>query len=177
MTNDIQVRKVALEDKKHTPTAYQVINAAFRSPDSWTTDRAIVAVDRITPEGIDQLVENSGRSDVFLYAFDKETMIGCILIKPEVDGEGAILSMLAVSPSHQSRGIGGLLIRESLQYIQHNMTHIKQAIVHVFQCRPELLIWYKGLGFIDAGELIPFPEKSILLVQEAPLVVLRYFFI
>jgi predicted N-acetyltransferase YhbS len=175
MTNNIQVRQVTLADKKYTATAHQVINAAFRSSDSWTTDSAIVGIDRITPDGIDQLIDQNGRPDVFLYAFDQETMIGCILIKPEANGgEGALLSMLAVSPSHQSQGIGGLLIRESLQYIRYNMTHIKQAIVHVFQCRPELLSWYTRLGFTDAGEMIPFPEKSILLVEEAPLVVLRY---
>lgn len=162
------VRPVQTEDKKYNAAALEMINVAFRSSDSWTTDRAIVGVPRITLEQLNEAVENSGKEDVLMYAFYNENVAGCILIK----GDG-MLSMLAVSPSYQSQGVGGLLIQESILYMK-SVLRMKLAMVHVFQCRPELLAWYQRIGFKDDGQVIPFPYKSVLLVDEAPLVVLKY---
>lgn len=165
--NVIQVRPVTAGDNKHTTKVCQMINDAFRSSDSWTRDSHIVGVERITHDGVKELIDNNGKPDTIMYAFDNDEVIGCIVIR-----EDGLLSMLSVSPAHQSRGIGGLLMREAIAYMK-NVLHKKMAIVHVFQCRPELLIWYQRIGFVDYGEVIPFPVKEILLVEEAPLVVLK----
>lgn len=166
--DSIKVRPAQPDDKKYNLEAFKMINTAFRSSDSWTTDSAIVGIDRITLDGLSEMVENSGKGDVLMYAFDNETIAGCVVIKQD-----GLLSMLAVCPSYQSQGVGGLLIRESIEYMKSTL-FMKLAMVHVFQCRPELLTWYQRIGFEDDGQVIPFPEKSILLVDEAPLVVLNY---
>lgn len=166
--NHILIRPVQITDKKYTSEACQMINAAFRSSESWTTDRAVVGIDRIDEKGVDALIEASGKGDVLLYAFDQEVIVGCILIKQD-----GLLSMLAVSPKYQSRGIGGLLIRKTIEYMKTVLV-MKMAMVQVLISRPELLTWYQRIGFEDDGEVIPFPDKSILIVDEAPLAVLKY---
>lgn len=165
---NITVRPVIPEDhKNYASAAHEMIVEAFRSPEGWTSDGHIVGIDRITLEGVNELIDNSGKSGVFLFAFDKDVLVGCILIC-----EDGLLSMLSVSLKYQSQGIGGLLIKESTEYMK-SVLLMKMAIVHVFQCRPELLTWYQRIGFKDNNEVIPFPVKDILLVDEAPLVVLR----
>jgi GNAT superfamily N-acetyltransferase len=164
----ILIRPVQIRDKQYTPEACKMINAAFRSSESWTTDRAVVGIDRIDEKGVDEIIENSGKADVLLYALDGEAIVGCVLIKQD-----GLLSMLAVSPRYQSRGIGGLLIKKTIEYMKTILV-MKMAMVHVFLCKPELLTWYQRIGFEDDGEVIPFPDKSVLIVDEAPLAVLKY---
>lgn len=164
----INVRPVRPDDKKYNADVFKMINKAFRSSDSWTTDGAIVGVDRVGQDELNQMVENSGKEDVLMYAMDDETIAGCVLIK-----QNGLLSMLAVCPSYQSQGVGGQLIRESIEYMK-SVLCMPLAQVYVFQCRPELLTWYQRIGFKNEGEIIPFPDKSILIVEEAPLVVLNY---
>lgn len=163
----IQVRSVTVDDEKHTTEVCEMINEAFRSSESWTRDSHIVGAERISHDGVKELIDNNGKPDTFMLAFDSNKVVGCIVIR-----EDGLLSMLSVSPKYQSRGIGGLLMRESIAHMK-NVLQKKMAIVHVFQSRPELLIWYQRLGFVDYGEVIPFPIKEILLVDEAPLVVLK----
>ncbi|RCI05813.1 hypothetical protein CU098_012647 [Rhizopus stolonifer] len=172
MIKEIYIRPVTLEDIQYNEVAFQMINAAYRSSESWTTDNHLVSIDRVQVEDIQNLIEKSGQPNVLLYAFDVNTVIGCILIQPEQNGE-ALLSLLAVSPTHQSRGIGKQLIEKAIGYVQTNMPNINQVLVHVFDCRKELVNWYIRLGFVDKRELIPFPYKEILLAKEAPLLILR----
>ncbi|CAO0797489.1 unnamed protein product [Mucor circinelloides] len=172
--SQITVRPVTSEQyEKIKRTVYDIINVAFKSDDSWTTDRAFVSIDRIPTAGEAEFDARCKEPNVLLCAFDEQDQIvGVIHI--QVQGSEALLNCLGVSPSHQSRGVGSLLIRESVKHIQANMPTIKEAVVHVFVARPELTTWYVRMGFKDVGEVIPFPYGDILIVDEAPLVILRY---
>ncbi|KAG0740944.1 hypothetical protein G6F57_011109 [Rhizopus arrhizus] len=71
----------------------------------------------------------------------------------------AEVGLFSVSPYEQSRGIGGQLVRAALTEMKEmGMTH---AIMHVLENRPEILKWYKKLGFEETGERVPFiwPEQ------------------
>ncbi|KAI8637962.1 hypothetical protein BD408DRAFT_423719 [Parasitella parasitica] len=158
------------QELKHT--IYEIINVSFRSDASWTNDRAFVNVDRIPVGGETEFDFKCNEPNVLLCAFDGNQIVGVVHIL--IQGNEAILNCLGVSPTHQSRGVGSLLIRESVKYIQGNMPTIKEAVVHVFVSRHELTTWYIRMGFQDKGEVIPFPHGDILIVDEAPLAVLRY---
>ncbi|KAI8337395.1 acyl-CoA N-acyltransferase [Choanephora cucurbitarum] len=173
MLSTIHVQPATPADKKYINAAHRMINAAFRSSDSWTTDTHLVSIDRVSCQDVEELVEKSGNPDTLLYAFDRDTIIGCILISPR-ENNTVLLSLLAVSPTHQSRGIGKMLIREAIEYTKSSIPDAKEVQVHVFQCRKELIDWYVRLGFLDEGILLPFPHKQILLVNEAPLSVLKF---
>ncbi|KAI9475515.1 MAG: acyl-CoA N-acyltransferase [Benjaminiella poitrasii] len=166
--SQIEVRLV--KDKRLTPVACQVINAAFRSDESWTNDKAVVGKDRVKEYQLNEFLDQP--DSYFLYAFDKEEVVGVIWIHPSLDAY--MLSMLSVRPSHQSRGLGALLVNESIHFIQHELPKTRTTIaVYVFQYRIELLAWYRRMGFVD-DKVIPFPDKSVLTVDEAPLVIMKY---
>lgn len=76
----IKVRPVRAEDRKHNTEVVKMINAAFQSSESWTSDSAIVSVDRISVERLDKMIQTSGTENVFLYGFDGETVVGSIKI-------------------------------------------------------------------------------------------------
>ncbi|CEP18957.1 hypothetical protein [Parasitella parasitica] len=153
-------------------TIYEIINVSFRSDDSWTNDRAFVNVNRIPINGEAEFDARCAEPNALLCAFDGDQIVGVIHILAQRNE--ALLNCLGVSPTHQSRGVGSLLIRESVKHIQENMPTIKEALVHVFESRHELTTWYVRMGFQDKGEVIPFPHGDILIVDEAPLAVLRY---
>lgn len=170
----IHVRPATLTDSEYNKIAYQMINAAFRSSDSWTTDSHLVSIDRISLKDVEELVEKNGSPNVLLYAFEQDKIIGCILIRPQDNGT-VLLSLLAVSPTHQSKGIGRMLINEAIKYTKTSVSGTKEVHIHVFQCRKELVDWYTRMGFLDEGILLPFPHKEILCVDEAPLSVLKLY--
>lgn len=173
-SSTIIVREVQPEDLKKNAEVCKLINDAFRSDESWTTDRHCVATDRITLEGFTEMIDNNYNPNIFLYAVDGDEIVGTVQIMPEKGKNSVLLSLVSVKPSHQSRGVGSLLMRESIRYVKENMKHITEAVIHVLECRPELLVWYKRLGFQDTNETLPFHDKSILLVDEAPFAVLKY---
>lgn len=178
MTTDKNISQITVQPVKPLQyneikrTVYDIINVAFRSDDSWTTDRAFVAIDRIPTSGEADFDARCNEPNALLCAFDGDQIVGTVHIL--VQGSEATLNCLGVSPSYQSHGVGSLLIRESIKYIEETMPSIKEAVVHVFVSRSELTTWYVRMGFKDVGEVIPFPYKDVLIVDEAPLVILRY---
>lgn len=171
---NIIVREVQPQDLKQNAQVCKMINEAFRSDDSWTNDRHCVGVDRIQLDQFTDMISKNGNPDIFLYAVDGEQIVGTVQIVPEKGTTTALLSLVSVSPTHQSRGVGSLLMRECIRYMKENMKHMTEAYIYVLECRPELLSWYTRLGWQDNNEVIPFPDKSVLIVDEAPLRVLRY---
>ncbi|KAI7890036.1 uncharacterized protein EV154DRAFT_422742 [Mucor mucedo] len=122
---------------------------------------------------IDDLKHVSAATLVVNQAYRCEgEIVGTIKIQPLKDTNEAEIGLFAVSPIHQSRGVGGQLIRNSL------LTMIKlgfdTAVIQVLENRPDIIAWYRKLGFENLlGERIPFgwPEKS--LVHDLHVLILR----
>jgi predicted N-acetyltransferase YhbS len=157
------VRPATPKDKDHTSHVTHFINDAYNSTAAWTSTIELVEGDRITTEGVDALIDHHDSSKSLLYAFDNDKVIGAILVSAiEKDPGDALLSMLAVSPEYQSRGVGGLLMREGMK---HTLSiGLKTSVVHVFKGRTELLTWYGNLGFKEK-ETVDFAFPEILKVQ------------
>lgn len=134
-------------------------------PGGWTTEKDIVAGLRCTEEDMYRFVEENGQPNTLLFAFDEEKVVGTLLIQPNQNGEKeAEIGLLSVSPLYQSRGIGGKLIRQAFVEMQQlGFTH---AIMHVLENRPDVLSWYKKLGFVETGERIPFIWPEMLKVDK-----------
>jgi ribosomal protein S18 acetylase RimI-like enzyme len=89
-----------------------------------------------------------------------DEVVGTVQLQhKEGDGEAEI-GLFSVSPKHQSRGIGGKLIREAMRVIKEDLKY-KHAFVHVLENRIDILGWYRKLGFKETGERVAFvwPEK------------------
>jgi ribosomal protein S18 acetylase RimI-like enzyme len=77
----------------------------------------------------------------------------------------AMITRFAVSPQHQSKGLGRLLLEYSLTVMKR--VGYERCSLRVFENRPEVLGWYTKLGFADTGERRKFkvPEGKQLLLD------------
>ncbi|KAI8326697.1 acyl-CoA N-acyltransferase [Choanephora cucurbitarum] len=161
----IFVRKALPSDIKYVQEATKTVNAAYRSEGGWTTEKDIVGGLRCTEEDMKHFVEESGQPNTLLFAFDEETVVGTLQIQPmKSEEKEAEIGLLSVSPLYQSRGIGGKLIRQAL--IEMQQLGFTFAVMHVLENRPEILSWYRKLGFSETGERIPFVWPEMLKVDE-----------
>ena len=99
------------------------------------------------------------RSGMFLLAEEDEHPSGCVYIGRR--GDRGYFGLLAVAPRLQGRGLGRRLVaaaEEKLRAEGH-----REVEILVVDLRKELLPFYAGLGYREAGEE-PFPEGYELLL-------------
>lgn len=110
---------------------------------------------RCTEEDMKKFIEESGKPNTLLFAFEEDSVVGTVQIQPSADHpHEAEIGLFAVSPLHQSRGIGGNLIRNAM--LEMKEQGYTSAFLHVLENRPEILTWYRKLGFQETGERVPF---------------------
>jgi ribosomal protein S18 acetylase RimI-like enzyme len=118
------------------PTLVLVINKAFAIEtflDSTRTDLEHLSV--TTHKGDFLLAERDGQA------------VACVYV--EVRGERAYFGMLAVDPAQQGQGFGRLLTTAAEQYgREHGCKHMD---ITVLSLRPELLPFYRRLGYSETG--------------------------
>ncbi|KAG2208685.1 hypothetical protein INT47_007784 [Mucor saturninus] len=168
----IVVREVNIDDLKHVSAATLVVNQAYRCEGGWTTEKEIVSGLRCTEQDMAYYMTHHGQPDILFFAFENTDIVGTIKIQPVKDTNEAEIGLFAVSPFHQSRGIGGQLIRNSL--LTMAKLGFETAVIQVLENRPDIIAWYRKLGFENLlGERIPFgwPEKS--LVHDLHVLILR----
>ncbi|KAG1051308.1 hypothetical protein G6F43_006472 [Rhizopus delemar] len=149
---DIIVRKATLDDLKYTRDVSDMVNHAYQSKDGWTSERDIVQEERCDEELVASFIRQTGDPHVLLFAVEQpHKIVGTlqIQISPEHPSEAGI-GFFSVSPFEQSRGIGSKLIRAALEEMKQ--MGMMYARMNVFENRPELLSWYKKLGFQETGE-------------------------
>lgn len=168
----ISVRLVQSSDLKFVAEATSVVNNAYRSEGGWTTEKDIVGGLRCTEEDMTRFINENGKPNTLLFAFEEEQVVGTVQIQPShsVNNEAEV-GLFSVSPLHQSRGIGGKLIRQAME----EMTKLgfDTATMHVLENRPEILAWYKKLGFTETGERIPFVWPEMLKVKNLHFLTLK----
>ncbi|KAI9256449.1 acyl-CoA N-acyltransferase [Phascolomyces articulosus] len=173
----IFVREVILDDLKHNETVHAVINGAYRSEGGWTTEKDLVSGERVNIDDVEKFVRENGKPNTLLYAFDtsgasgEETVVGTIQLQPSADGQEAELGLFAVSPTMQSRGVGGRLVRSGFERMKE--LGFKVAMIHVLETRVEILNWYRKLGFKETGERIPFVWPEMLKVKDVCFITLK----
>ncbi|KAG0054087.1 hypothetical protein BGZ83_011971 [Gryganskiella cystojenkinii] len=160
----------------------------------WTTEAHLISDERVSLKQLkDALLD---KINPILLAFDTETNkpVGTLQLDPaeyypdfgEYTAEGyycsyedplpkkqqIFIGLFSVDPLYQSRGVGRMLVDEALRYSKENLGR-KQAVVYVIKQRPELVTWYKRLGFADYGERVPFPDQNLMKKEDIHFQVLR----
>ncbi|KAF9430772.1 hypothetical protein BGZ94_004066 [Podila epigama] len=180
----VTVRLATIDDVQNDKVLNQihsVINRAYRSEGGWTTEAHLVSEERITKDELKEALVDP--VNPILLAFDSETNepLGTLQLEPaEVYPDFGVytkegyscdyveklpkdkqifLGLFSVDPLQQSRGIGRKLVEAGLAYAKDTLGR-SQALVYVIVQRPELIAWYKRLGFVDYGEKVPFPDAS-----------------
>jgi predicted N-acetyltransferase YhbS len=133
-----------------------LIARAYRGDASrvgWTHEADLLDGQRTDVEALSEMI--SDPDTVILVAFDRETLVGCVLVERQ-DNESAYLGLLSVEPARQAAGIGRLLVdaaeREAVSRFgarRMKMTVIRQRV--------DLIPWYERRGYALTGETAPFP--------------------
>lgn len=87
-------------------------------------------------------------------------ILACVCI--ELHGSRGYLGQLAVDPAHQGNGLGGLMIRAAEDHLRKAGCEAVDIIV--LSMRPDLLPFYRRLGYLEIG----FVENFRPVRQLAP---------
>jgi len=83
--------------------------------------------------------------------------LGCVYV--ELRGERAYFGMLAVDPAQQGKGMGRLMTAAAEQYGRnHQCKHME---ISVLSLRPELLPFYRNLGYLESGAEEFRPSRAL----------------
>jgi ribosomal protein S18 acetylase RimI-like enzyme len=120
-----------------------------------------VSGERCTADVMKEFILLNGQPNTLLFAFEEDQLVGTVQIQPCKQHAGeAEIGLFSVSPLYQSRGIGGKLIRQAM--IEMRQLGFHAATMHVLENRPEILTWYRKLGFVETGERVPFIWPELL---------------
>jgi GNAT superfamily N-acetyltransferase len=158
-----------------------IVNEAYRTPKSWTTEAHLVRGERISEAQVQDLIA-AQHDTLFVFVSDEDRnagVLGCICAEwgrehPEwgLGPEAAMLGLFAVSPSWQSKGIGTSLFLHALAYA-HACWGCTSAVMWVIRQREDIIQWYRRLGFEWTGERKPFVFPELQLSDEIEFHVLR----
>lgn len=126
----------------------------------------------MTEQDMVNCIKENGNPYTLLFAMEADTIVGTIQVQPsEKVAHEAEFRLFSVSPFHQSKGIGGKLLKSALEEMKAtNKTH---CVIRVFENRPELLNWYKKLGFVETGDRIPYPWPERLQTPNLDFLVMK----
>ncbi len=158
------------------PRLARLVNSAYRgeaSRQGWTTEAHLLDGQRIDEAGLLEMLQAPDAAVLLCRGAGGE-LLGCFHVQASA---GRLhLSMLAVAPAGQGRGVGKFLLRAAEAYgRQHHCTVSQMTVISV---RPELIAFYERQGYRPTGATEPFPtdprygmpkQPLVLLVLEKPL--------
>lgn len=151
---------------------HRIIQQAYRTELSWTTEVNLVKGERISlPQLQAQLAAQ--KDPIFVAETRLESgdaaIAGCICaewakLHPDVglSEECTMFGLFAVDPAHQSVGIGTRLLQHAVTFAKEEWG-CERAVLWVIKQRTEILAWYERLGFEWHGETrdFVFPELAL----------------
>ena len=146
------------------------VNAAYRGDTArqgWTTESDLLDGQRIDEAGVADMLALPGAA--MLLAFDAEgELLGSF--HAQAKGRLLYLSMLAVTPTLQTQGVGKFLLAAAEDYgRQHGCTLSHMTVISV---RPELIAYYERRGYHRTGATEAFPTDPRYGIPRQPLVLL-----
>ncbi len=136
----------------------RLLNSAYRGESSkkgWTTEADLIEGEIRTSDGqVSELMNTAGH--VFIIYRKDHQIIGNVNL--QLHGDRLYLGLFAVSPVLQGGGIGREILKACEEYAHH--IGIKTIYMRVVSLRAELIAWYKRNGYMETGEVIPFPDDG-----------------
>ncbi len=152
------------------PRLTRLVNSAYRGETSrqgWTTEAHLLDGPRIDEAGVRELLAAPDAALLLCQNAGGE-LLGCF--HAQTRGVAVYLSMLAVAPAGQGRGVGKFLLQAAEAYgRQHRCTTSKMTVISV---RPELIAFYERQGYRLTGATEPFPTDPRFGIPRQPLVLL-----
>ena len=157
---------LALATPADAPRLTTFVNAAYRGDTArqgWTTEADLLDGQRIDEEGMREMLGRPGAAMLLCQSAAGE-LLGSFHV--QVKDELIYLSMLAVNPTGQARGVGKFLLSAAED---HGCTLSRMTVISV---RAELLAYYERRGYHRTGATEPFPTDPRFGIPRQPLVLL-----
>ncbi len=137
------------------PEVVDLVNKAFRGSEGWAVEFRVVEGPRITLEGL--RADIAAKPDALQLVWRDEVdggLVGSVWMEPL--GEGVwYLGLLCVSPQAQTKQLGRALLAASEEAAKkHGATRMRISVMNV---RDTLMQWYERRGYVQTGEMKPFP--------------------
>jgi GNAT superfamily N-acetyltransferase len=146
------------------------VNTAYRGETArqgWTTEADLLDGQRIDEVGMLEMLARPGAAMLLCLNAAGE-LLGSFHV--QVKSELMYLSMLAVAPAGQTRGVGKFLLQAAEDYgRQHGCTLSRMTVISV---RTELIAYYERRGYHRTGATEPFPTDPRFGIPKQPLVLL-----
>lgn len=131
----------------------QLLNDAYRGPDSWTSEYELVSGARASVNAIKNALKDS---DIrYLVCKNSNTLLGCVSIT--FVANEAYIGALAVLPARQRQGLGSHLLKEAEQICSQDfgVTLFSLAVV---EGQDNLLSFCEHRGYRKTGYVEPYPK-------------------
>lgn len=150
--------RFAFASPADVPALATLIERAYRGPEAakgWTNEAEILTGPRSSPEEISGLIADQAAR--FLVAFDGDRLVACALLKKH--GLGAYFGMFAIDPDVQGGGLGKEMMARAEAAVR-GLWGAFYLRLSVISLRDQLIAWYERRGFVQTGEVEPFPFDS-----------------
>ena len=147
---------ISKAELKDVPELNALVNSAYRGDSSrqgWTTEADLLDGIRVDVQRLEEIINKPGAM-ILKYADDKNKITACVHL--EKKGNKLYLGMLTVSPLLQGKGIGNELLR--MAEAEAKKLLCSSIYMTVITDRIELITWYERHGYINTGEIKPFPH-------------------
>lgn len=133
------------------PTIVSVVNAAYAI-------ETFLGGTRTDSNGVAEMMQTG---EFLVAEAPSAGVVACVWTR--VSGERGYLGMLAVEPSRQGSGLGRLMVEAAEGHSRSD--GCKYVDITVLSLRPELLPFYRKLGYSETGtqEFHPPPSRSVAL--------------
>lgn len=137
-----------------------LVQRAYREPAAggWTTEAHLLNDQRITADQVRATIARPRAVVLVARAADGE-IVGCCEVREQRPGL-AYFGMFAVSPQHQTGGIGRRILAAAEQHAAGQWGAARMEMTVIGQ-RAEMIAWYERRGYRRAGERRPFPYDEI----------------
>ncbi|MGV3771057.1 MAG: GNAT family N-acetyltransferase [Sphingobium phenoxybenzoativorans] len=154
------------------PEVHALIESAYRGDTAkagWTHEADLLEGPRTSLEALEAIL---GNPDELLLLFrDGSAIIGCVHLT-RLSATSAYFGLLTVQPGRQSGGLGKHIIATAEREAMRRFGARTMELSVVSQ-RPELIAYYTRRGYIETGDMKPFPipldPPFFLAVMRKPL--------
>ncbi|HEY8004558.1 MAG TPA: GNAT family N-acetyltransferase [Phenylobacterium sp.] len=127
-----------------------LVNAAYRGEGGWTNEVGVVDGPRTSSEALKADLAQP-QTAIFVLREAGE-VAGCVRV--DIEGEVAVIGMVAVRPGRQDQGLGRRLLDRAEAHARAEGA--RTARMTVVSVRPLLIAWYERRGYGLTGERTPF---------------------
>lgn len=168
MMSEWTVRQAVVSD---APVLHPLINKAYRTNDSWTSEASLIAGERIQLKDLEQTIRSK---TILVLVTNDNRIVGSIEIEHydadlrrpvHHETQSVLLGLFAIDTTQQSKGLGTQLLNAAIGWARgHGKQDVYIWVIHV---RKDIMEWYIRKGFIQTGNKVAFVFPELQKIDDA----------